>query len=78
MRKSREQILEQFYLSKEDIRVLFKIGYKKADETFKRADEIDEKELKEYRIERNKVRITTLCKVTGFTLNTLHKQIKST
>lgn len=75
--KTKQSILEQFYLSQTDIRILLSIGYKQADKLYDLANSIDEKELGEYRIEPNKVRITTVCKVTGFTLNTLQKQIKS-
>lgn len=75
--KTKEKIVEQFYLTQNDIRLLLSIGYKQADKLFDLADSIDEKELGEYRIEPNKVRITSVCKVAGFTLNTLQKQIKS-
>lgn len=74
--KTKERILKQFYLTQNDIRIMLSIGYKHADQLYDLADRIDSEELGEYRIEPNKVRITSVCKVTGFTLNTLQKQIK--
>lgn len=75
--KTREQILEQVYLTQNDIRLLLKVGYKHADKLYGFANEIDSEELGKYRIEPRKVRITSVCKVAGVSLNTLQKQIKS-
>lgn len=60
------------YLNKSDIRRIFQVSQSKADRIYSVADQIDDKEL-EWRIEPFKVRLTTVCKVTGINLNTLQK-----
>lgn len=75
-KKSKEEILKQFYLCKRDLRVLFQIGEVRASKIYRLAEKIDDDELGEYRIEPMKVRITSVCKVTGLNLNTLQKLVK--
>lgn len=75
--KSREEILAQPYLTKADIKKLLQIGYGSSVRVYKAAERLDIEQLREYRIEPRKVRITSVCKVAGISLNTLQKQIKS-
>lgn len=60
------------FCNKSDIRRIFQVSQSKADRIYSVADQIDDKEL-EWRIEPFKVRLTTVCKVTGINLNTLQK-----
>ena len=75
--KTVQDISNQAYLNIEDIRKLLQVGYAQAKKYYKFADEWDNEELGRYRVEGRKVRITSLCKVTGFSLNTLKKQAES-
>lgn len=75
-KKTKEEIAKQFYLSKTDIRVLLGIGYPQSIKVYNLANDIDNEELQKYRIEPTKVRMTSVCKVTGFTLNTIQKQVR--
>lgn len=63
---TREEIVDQCYLSIEDVRTLFEV-----------ADKIDAEQLKNWRIQDRKVRITSVCKATGIPLQVLQKQIKN-
>ena len=76
--KTREQIVQQPYLNITDIQRLFQCSQKKAKKIYSFADEIDRTELGKYRLEDAKVRITSVCKVTGITIALLLKQTKST
>ncbi len=76
--KSREEILAQSYLNKSEISRLLDVPFKVAARIYGLADKIDQETLKEFRIYDTKVRITSVCKVAGISLNTLQKQIKST
>ena len=75
--KTREEILAQPYLTKADIKKLLQVSQGKAVRIYGFAESIDKEFFKEFRIEPTKVRITSVCKVTGISLNTLQKQIKS-
>lgn len=75
--KSREEILAQPYLTKADIKKLLQVSQGKAVRIYRFAETIDNEFFKEFRIEPTKVRITSVCKVAGISLNTLQKQIKS-
>lgn len=76
-RKSNEQILDQVYVSIEDIRKLFRIGYSKAKELYGMCDELEDLELGAWRYERRKVRMATLLKVSQVDLSQLRRQIKN-
>ena len=75
-KKTREEISNQFYLCKRDIRNLFRISDKRTDRIFKLAEKIDIDELGDYRVEPLKVRMTSVCKVTGISLNLMKQQAK--
>ena len=75
--KTREEILAQPYLTKADIKKLLQVSQGKAVRIYGFAESIDKEFFKEFRIEPTKVRITSVCKVAGISLNTLQKQIKS-
>ena len=71
--KTRQQIANQLYLTKTDIQRLLGVSQYKARRIYDLADEIDAEELK-YRIEPTKVRLTSVSKVTGLSLNLIKKQ----
>lgn len=75
--KSREEIFTQPYLTKTDIKKLLQVSQGKAVRIYRFAETIDNEFFKEFRIEPTKVRITSVCKVVGISLDTLQKQIKS-
>lgn len=70
--KSREEIANQIYLNKADIRKLLGVSYNTAVRIYDYADKIDN-ELP-FRIEPAKVRITSVAKVVNMSLETLKKQ----
>ena len=65
--KTREEIFAQPYLTKADIKRLLQVSQEVIDKEF----------FGKFRIEPTKVRITSVCKVAGISLNTLQRQIKS-
>lgn len=71
--KTRQQIANQLYLTKTDIQRLLGVSQYKARRIYDLADEIDAEELK-YRIEPTKVRISSVSKATGISLNLIKKQ----
>ena len=79
--KTRDELLAQAFLNRSEISSLLGVPYATASKIYALADRIDQEGLKEFRIYDTKVRITSVCKVAGISLNTLHtlqKQIKST
>ena len=70
--KSRNEIANQIYLSKADIKKLLEVAPATAKRVYEHADEIDK--TMEYRIEPRKVRITSVAEVVGLSLNTLKRQ----
>lgn len=72
-RKTRQQIANQLYLTKTDIQRLLGVSQQKAVRIYDLANEIDAEDLK-YRIEPTKVRITSISKVTGISVNLMKKQ----
>lgn len=71
--KTRQQIASQLYLTKTDIQRLLGVSQYKARRIYDLADGIDTEELK-YRIEPTKVRISSVSKATGISLNLIKKQ----
>lgn len=75
--KTKEAVIKKPYFCKDDIRVLLNYSHKNAKQVFEWAEEIDDAELGAYRIEKKKVRPTSVERVTGISLELLMKQIKS-
>ena len=74
-KKTREEIANQMFLNIADIKHLLDVSQQSAKRIYLLADEIDsDKSNLPHRIEPAKVRITSVCKATGFTLETLKKQ----
>ena len=73
--KTREEIANQFYLSKADIQKLLGVSYATSKRIYDYAKKEDEKDLNGFIIEPTKVRITSVCRVTKTTLATIHKQV---
>ena len=71
--KTRQQIANQLYLTKTDIQRLLGVSQYKARRIYDLANNIDTEELK-YRIEPTKVRISSVSKATGISLNLIKKQ----
>lgn len=72
--KTRKEIARQQYLNKRDIQRLLLVSQTKAVRIYNLAEKIDTEDLKEYRIEPTKVRITSVSKVTGISVNLMKKQ----
>lgn len=77
MRKklSNEELMNSYYINIGQISQLFDVGLKTARKIFVLADQVDDAELKEYRVEENKVRTKTVLKIQGITYNDLKKRI---
>ena len=71
--KTREEIANQIYLNKADIRKLLGVSYNTAVRIYEYANRMDN-ELP-FRIEPAKVRITSVAKVVNMSLETLNKQV---
>ena len=76
-KKTREQIVNQIYVSQEDIRRLFQIGYDKSKDLYRMCDEVENEELGKWRYEHRKVRMNTLLKISQVSLDQLRTQIKN-
>lgn len=72
--KTRKEISGQLYLNKADIRKLLDVSQTSANRIYKLAEKIDTEELKDFRVEPTKVRITSISKVTGISVNLMKKQ----
>lgn len=77
MIKTREDLLKEVYLNKTEISHLLKISQPAAKKMFDAAMEIDDKNLGNWKIYDNRVRIKSVLKVAGVDLNFLQKQIKT-
>lgn len=75
--KPREQVINQSFVSVNDIRSLLQMSYPKAKELFKVCKEDEQKELGKFRPYERKVQLTTVLKLTGIRLSVLQSQIKS-
>lgn len=71
--KTRQQIANQLYLTKSDIQRLLGVSQQKAVRIYDLANQIDAEDLK-YRVEPTKVRITSISKVPGISVNLMKKQ----
>ena len=72
--KTAADILTASYLNKSDIRKLFGVGQREAVKIYDLAFQLDKEQLGINQIYDYKVRITSVCKVTGIPLSVLHKQ----
>ena len=73
--KNRNEIANQIYVSKADIKKLLEVAPTTARRIYGYANEIDNNDEKmKYRIEPRKVRITSVAEVVGLSLNTLKRQ----
>jgi hypothetical protein len=72
LKKKREEIAHQIYLTKSDIRKLLNVSVATANRIYSFADEIDN-EMK-YRVEPIKVRITSVSKVIGVSVESIKRQ----
>lgn len=70
--RPREELAGELYLSKADIARLLKVPRSAATRIYDYANEIDSQ--MRFRIFPNRVKITSVCKVTGFTLETIRRQ----
>lgn len=71
--KTREEISKQVFLNQSDIAKLLGISRPSAKRIYNYAKEIDNERDGKYVIEPTKVRITSVCKVIGQSLNTIQK-----
>lgn len=69
-KKTRQEIASQSYLCINDIRHLLSVSYASAKRIYDYAKEIDDEEV-EHKIFPTKVRMTSVCKVTGQSLKTI-------
>ena len=74
-KKTRAEIAAQPYQSKSDIQHLLLVSWNTATRIYQKANELDDKELK-YRIMDNRVRTSSVMKVTGLSYNMIEKQIR--
>ena len=72
--KTRKEISQQCYLTKTDISKLLDVTFERAVRIFNYANGIDNS--LQYRVEPLKVRITSVCKIVGFTLEEIQLQAK--
>lgn len=70
--KDFERVAQQTYLNISDIQTLLGVSWKKAKHAYQLASEIDDGMA--WRIEPHKVRMQSVLKVTGISLNMLMKQ----
>lgn len=73
--KTREQLLRECFLNRSEIQRLYGFSQKKANKVFDMANAFDDDDLKEYRIDDRKVRLTTVLKITGVSYKTLERNV---
>lgn len=73
--KTREQLLRECFLNRAEIQRLYGFSQKKANKVFDMANAFDDDDLKEYRIDDRKVRLTTVLKITGVSYKTLERNV---
>ncbi len=73
-KKTKAEILDQIYVSKSDIKHLLTVSWYTACRIFEMAEKIDEEQLGEFRLFDNKVRIYSVCRVTGINIAKMQKQ----
>ena len=57
------EVKDKYFLTIQDIRKLYSLSYEKAKKVFDICNEIEDEELKEYRIETKKIRKKTVAKL---------------
>ena len=75
MERKREELANESYLSRKDIKVLFRVSRQVADRIYNQADSIDSQ--MRFRACPNKVRMQTVLKVQEISWDLLLKQIKN-
>lgn len=75
MERKREELANESYLSRKDIKVLFRVSRQVADRIYNQSDEIDSR--MRFRAYPNKVRMQTVLKVQEISWDLLLKQIKA-
>lgn len=76
-KRTRAELISKPFLNITDISRLLDVSWYKAEKIYTLADKIDHEELKGMRIEPTRVRITSVCKVIGMSLNTLRKLVEN-
>lgn len=74
-KKTRAELISKPFLNITDISRLLDVSWAKAERIFCLADRLDSEDLRDMRIEPTKVRITSVCKVIGMSINTLQKLV---
>lgn len=72
---TREELLNEPYLNRKQIKILFHVGRQTADRIYSQADKIDSQ--MRFRCEPNKVRMESVLKVQEKSWDLLQKQIKN-
>lgn len=72
--KDRDKIINQYYLSINDIKTLLGISQSTAKKVFEKADELDDKKFKEFRVETKKVTIKSVLEINHLKLKDLKKE----
>ena len=72
--KDRDKIINQYYLSINDIKTLLGISQSTAKKVFEKADELDDKKFKDFRVETKKVTIKSVLEVNHLKLKDLKKR----
>jgi len=75
--KTKESIIQQTYLSINDIRKLFDMPFPRAKELFSVCKAKETEEVGLYRPYENKVKLQTILRATGIRLSILQAQIKN-
>lgn len=72
--KDRDRIINQYYLSINDIKTLLGVSQSTAKKVFDKADELDDKKFKEFRVETKKVTIKSVLEINHLKLKDLKKE----
>mgnify|MGYP000878054956 CR=1 FL=1 len=72
----RKELLSKPYLNIKEISIILGINQRKAKILFEKISQQEDEELKEYRIEKGKVKLTNVLKSQNYTFNSLLKTIE--
>lgn len=72
--KDRDKIINQYYLSINDIKTLLGVSQSTTKKVFDKADELDDKKFKEFRVETKKVTIKSVLEINHLKLKDLKKE----